>query len=113
MFLSPRAQKAQAEAAGRQNARTAFFDAGPYLTDDKSTVVYPSPGRHEESAAKLKSVGFIFEPGEYPQWTRPTARPTRRNGKVFTPEAWLKSARALYAKTWDWQPPGEEDKCQP
>jgi hypothetical protein len=107
MFLSPRAQKAQQESQGRHNAQQAFHDRGPHLNDDSTYVIVPSVEYNAAMASKLKANGFVFEPGEYPRWTR-CATYAARDGKVYSARAWFKWTRDLYAEVWDWEPIKEE-----
>jgi hypothetical protein len=97
--LSPRAQKAQEQAAGLYRAQEEYHERGPHLNDDKTYVIVPSIFYNPALVAKLKSVGFLFEPGEYPRWTRCVAYAL--NGKTYTPEQWLESAKRLYKEIYE------------
>jgi hypothetical protein len=100
-FLSPRAEKAIENAQGGHNARQAFHDRGPHLNDDGTYVIVPSIGYSQELRAKLKAQGFVFEPGEYPRWTRCAAY-AAPDGKMYSAEQWLRSAKNHYAEVWGW-----------
>jgi hypothetical protein len=82
-----------------------FHDRGPYINDDY--VIIPSVEYNAALVSELKANGFVFEPGEYPQWQRCVAY-AARDGKVYSAEQWLKSARRLYGEVWDWEPIKEE-----
>jgi hypothetical protein len=85
----------------------AFHDRGPHLSDFGTYVIVPSVGYSRVMKAKLKAQGFVFEPGEYPRWTRCVAY-AAPDGKTYSAEQWLRSAKNLYAEVWGWEPPQEE-----
>lgn len=98
--LSPEAQKAKDEAAGRRRYwdrrnrdDRVFMARGPRLEGD--WLVIPSNWYNEEAKDFWRSLGMRFDSGDLEKrWYRDTRRP--HNGKSFDRWAWLKSARRKY-----------------
>lgn len=84
----------------RHNPETATWhmERGPCFADDGLTLIIPSDWYNKEAARFWKSVGFHYQGDDGTYWTRDTRQP--HHGKVFTPAAWLESARRKYAEFW-------------
>ena len=99
--FSPRAEKAQRDAAVRQKAREARMDRGPHLANDGVTLVIPSQVYNKEAAAFWKAQGFRWC-AEWKTWERDTRTPSQ--DKRYTAAAWLEAAQRKYAEFWpEWQ----------
>ena len=90
----------------RYARRAAFYDwqhnrdrewmaRGPHLLDDGHTLAIPANRYNEAASAFWRSKGCTFSREPSVRWIRDTRQPLY--GKVYTPDAWLLSARQQFA----------------
>ena len=70
---------------------------GPHLDEDTHTIIIPSEWYNPTAAAFWRKQGFHWNNGSS-TWERDTRHSL--NGKLYTPEAWLKSARDKFYHFW-------------
>lgn len=101
--LSPAAQKAVDNAAGRRHSARLAWQRGPRV--DGTTLFIPSEFYAPSAAPIYKRLGMRFDDiGKW--WERDITLPFK--GKVYSAEAWLKAARKAYKMVWPrWEPEGE------
>ena len=98
MIDSIDARHAHKQAEERRLAREAIADTGPYLTEDGTTLIVPTPTYHVGFNASLHAHGFRYERGVCPWWQRATDKPF--NGRTYTPAQWLNWATRRYSWAW-------------
>lgn len=79
--------------------------AGPRLVQ---IVVVPSPTFNAEIAEFFKSQGFVYN-STFKQWWRDPRVPAK-DGKLYTPEQWLESARRKFFEIWKVKPAKKDSK---
>lgn len=93
--LSPEAQKAVENAAGRRNSARLSWQRGPRIVDD--TLVIPSDFYNARASEVYKRLGMRFDDiGKW--WERDITLPYK--GKVYSADAWLRAARKAYKEVW-------------
>lgn len=101
--LSPEAEKAREEAAGRRRSAQSDWERGPTVYDGEVSI--PSEFYKPGASEVYKRLGFRFD-GISKRWSRPIAELYR--GKRYSAQAWLAAARKAYKMVWpSWEPPTE------